>query len=70
VEIDQGIHGLISWTTRKDYPTSISISPPVKDWVGTDYHEIQFWEETVDPIQFEHTLTDAYNWLTNGMRER
>jgi hypothetical protein len=65
-----GIHSLISWTTRKDCPTWIGISLPVKDWVGTDYHETQFWEEPTEPIQFEHTPEGTYDWLTNRMRER
>jgi hypothetical protein len=68
--VNEGVHSLVSWTTRKDYPILIGISLPVKDWVGTDYHEIQFWEETVEPILCEHTPTDAYKWLVNRMRER
>jgi hypothetical protein len=61
--IDQKIHKLISWTTRKDYPTVIGISLPMKNWVGNEYHEIQFWEEVSEPIQFSHTAVATLQWL-------
>jgi hypothetical protein len=67
---DEDIHKLISWTTRKDYPTWIGISLPIKDSVGTDYHEIQFWEDPAEPIQFAHAAPGVYDWLINGFRAR
>jgi hypothetical protein len=52
---DEEVHKLMAWTTRKDYPTLVGVSLPVKDWLSQDYHEIQFWEETTEPIQImEH----------------
>jgi hypothetical protein len=67
---DEDIHKLISWTTRKDYQTLIGISLPIKNWVGDEYHEIQFWEDTIDQIQFDHTAVGAYDWLVNRFRSR
>jgi hypothetical protein len=56
---EESIHSLISWTTRKDYPTYIGISLSVKNWVGSDFHEIEFWEDTAEHIQFAHTAKDT-----------
>jgi hypothetical protein len=67
---DGDIHALNSWTTRKDHPTWIGISLPIKDWVGGDYHEIQVWEDPAEPIQIAHTAVGVYDWLTNRMRSR
>jgi hypothetical protein len=67
---DEDTHKLVSWATRKDYPTWIGISLPIKNWVGEDYHEIQFWEDTAEPIQFAHTAIGAYDWLMNRFRSR
>jgi hypothetical protein len=69
-EPEEDVHSLISWTTRKDYPTWIGISLPIRDFVGTDYHEIQFWEDPAEPIQFPHTIQGVYDWLTARLRER
>jgi hypothetical protein len=39
---DEAVHKLVSWTCLEDYPMIIGISLPIKDWVGEEYHEIQF----------------------------
>jgi hypothetical protein len=67
---EEDVHSLISWTTRKDYTTWIGISLPIKDFVGIDYHEIQFWEDPAEPIQFTHTIAGVYEWLAHPMLER
>jgi hypothetical protein len=41
----------------------------MQDWVGDDLHEIQFWEDTIEPIQFAHTATGVYEWLKTRMLE-
>jgi hypothetical protein len=62
---------LVFWTTRKDYNTLVDISLPIKNWVGEDYHAIQFWEETVEPIQaMDHPAADMYVWLVSRLYER
>jgi hypothetical protein len=67
---DEEIHKLISWTTRKDFTTWIGISLSIKNWVGEDYHEIQFWEDPAKPIQFEHTAAMVHEWLMFRIRGR
>jgi hypothetical protein len=67
---DEEIHKLIAWTTRKDFTTWIGISLPIKNFVGEDYHEIQFWEDPAEPIQFEHTAQMVYEWPIFRIRER
>jgi hypothetical protein len=67
---DAAIHTLVSWTTRKDYPTFVGISLPIQDWVGQDFHEIQFWEDAIEPIQFSHTAIGVYEWLKTRMTEK
>jgi hypothetical protein len=67
---DEDIHTLISWTTRKDHPTWVGISLPIKNWAGEHFHEIQFWEDTIEPIQFAHTAIGVYDWLNTRMCER
>jgi hypothetical protein len=68
--VDQEIHGLFSWTIRKNHPTYIGVSLPIRDPVGGDFHEIQFWEETVEPIQFDQNSKGVYGWLLTRMSER
>jgi hypothetical protein len=41
---DEEVHRLIGWPTLKDYPTHVGISLEVPDCVGSETHEIQFWE--------------------------
>jgi hypothetical protein len=67
---DEELHKTISWTTLKDYPTLIGISLPIKDWGGEDFREIQFWEDTIDPIQFLDTPVATYDWLMTRLRSR
>jgi hypothetical protein len=38
--------------------------------VGSDFHDVQFWENISEPIQFPHTIIGIYDWLTTRMRER
>jgi hypothetical protein len=38
--------------------------------VGEDFHEIQFWELPDEPIQYDHTTLNVYNWLTARMNGR
>jgi hypothetical protein len=68
---DVEVHKLLGWTFRKDYPTVIGISLPIKDWVGEEFHEIQFWEETREPMgEFQNPAAGVYIWLTERLRER
>jgi hypothetical protein len=53
LKTDEEVGKITAWTTLKDYPTLIGICLPVRDWVGEDYHEIQFWEET---------LSQSHSW--------
>jgi hypothetical protein len=49
-KIDEEVYKLAAWTTRKDCPTHVGISLPIRDWVGEDYHEVQFWEQVSEPV--------------------
>jgi hypothetical protein len=43
----------------------------VRDCVGIDYHEIQFWEETTDPIPaMEHPASEMFDWPVGRLRGR
>jgi hypothetical protein len=54
-----------------DYGTLVGIALPTKNWVGEDYHVIQFWQETYEPIQtMEHPAAEMYIWLISRMHER
>jgi hypothetical protein len=68
--MDEEVGKLTAWTTRKDYPTLVGISLPIRDWVGEDYHEIQFWEETTKPIMLEYPAAEMYDWLVNRLQGR
>jgi hypothetical protein len=71
VNPDEAVHKLVSWTMRKDYQTFIGISLPIKNWVGGDYHSIQFWEEASEPVApLEHPTADIYAWLVSRLRGR
>jgi hypothetical protein len=68
---DEEVHGIISWTTRKDYPLLVGVSPPIKDQVGDEFHEGQLWEATDE--QWIITKDDAeyvYTWLMNRLSIR
>jgi hypothetical protein len=43
---------------------------PIKNWVGEDYHEIQFREEIDEPIQFARTAIGVYDWLLARVHAR
>jgi hypothetical protein len=59
-QVDEEVRHLAAWTTRKDYPTTVGIALPVQDWVGNDFHVIQFWEELTDPIPVaEHPAAEV-----------
>jgi hypothetical protein len=68
-EKDEAFHKILSWTTRKDYPTHIGISLEIQDQVGKNTHEIQFWEKAtfLPPIG---SGAELYNWLVETIRER
>jgi hypothetical protein len=69
---DQEVHLLLSWTTRKNYPTLIGISLPIQDPVGGDLHEVQLWEEAVEDLMFEMKSIDPVDQLAicvNGSEE-
>jgi hypothetical protein len=71
VQADEEVGRLTASTTRKDYNTLARIALPIQDWVGEDYHYIQFWEEATDPIPvMEHPAADMYSWLVTRFRER
>jgi hypothetical protein len=67
---DEEVHELLSWTCLEDYPMIIGISLPIKDWVGEEYHEIQFWEEATDLPSMEHPAGETYTWLLERFRSR
>jgi hypothetical protein len=67
---NEEVHKLLSWTCRKDYPLVIGISLTLRDWVGDEFHEIQFWEETTEPFTTENPATDVHNWLLERFRAR
>jgi hypothetical protein len=68
---DEDVHKLLSWSTRKDYRTFIGIALPIKDWVGENYHAIQFWEEATEPIiGLENPATEMYNRLIDRFSGR
>jgi hypothetical protein len=67
---NEEIHRLLSWTMRKDYPTLIGISLPIKNWVLGESHEIQFWEEATDPLQFTNPTSETYDWLVQRLSGR
>jgi hypothetical protein len=71
IKIDQEASKLTAWTTRKDYPTLVGISLPVRDCVGADYHEIQFWEESTEPVPIrEQPASEMHDWLIERLRGR
>jgi hypothetical protein len=69
--MNEEVGKLIAWTTRKDYPTLVGISLPIRDWVGEDYNGIQFWEETTKPIPImEYPAAGMFQWLSDRLRGR
>jgi hypothetical protein len=49
----------------------VGIVLPIQDWVGNDYHVIQFWEELTDPIPVtEFPAAEVYQMLVNRFCER
>jgi hypothetical protein len=71
LKIDEEVGKLTAWTTRKDYPTLVGISLPVRDWVGEESHEIQFSEETTKPIPVrEHPASEMFDWLVGRILGR
>jgi hypothetical protein len=68
-EKDEAVHKLISWTTRKDYPTHIGISLEIQDPVGENTHKIQYWEET-KWLPFVSTAEELCNWFAEIIRGR
>jgi hypothetical protein len=70
-KVDEEVHRLVSWTTLNDYGTLVGIALPIKNWVGEDYHVIQFWEETSEAIgAMGHPAAEIYAWLVSRMYER
>jgi hypothetical protein len=69
--VDEEVVQLLGWTFRKNYPTLIGIPLPVRDWVGQEYHEIQFWEETIEVFEItESHPAEIYEWLLERFRAR
>jgi hypothetical protein len=68
---DKEVHSLISWTTRKSYPTLIGVSLPIQDPVGGEFHEGQLWEEVTEDliIQGKHAQI-MYEWLMGRLKVR
>jgi hypothetical protein len=48
----------------------IGISLPVRNCGNEEFHEIQFWEDVIEPIQFAHTSVATYDWLMTRLRSR
>jgi hypothetical protein len=70
-QTDEEICKLIAWTTRKDYPTNVGISLPTRNWVGEDYHAIQFWEDVEEPIHTsEQHAAAMYAWICERLAGR
>jgi hypothetical protein len=68
---DEEVHMLISWTTRKDYPTWVGISLPIQDPVGGEYHEGQLWEAVEEELMIEENHAQVvYEWLMFRLRGR
>jgi hypothetical protein len=68
---DEEVHMLISWTTRKDYPTVVGISLPIPVRVGEEFHEGQLWEEMADDMMIEAKHAERiYDWLIERLRGR
>jgi hypothetical protein len=71
VKRDEEVHMLISWTTRKNYPTFVGTSLPIQDPVGGEFHEGQLWEEVTGDFPVEEKHAQAmYEWLLGRLRER
>jgi hypothetical protein len=68
--VNEELHKLLSWAARKDYPVFVGIGLPIRDWVGPESHEIQFWEDVIDPIMTANPATDLYLWLCQRLSER
>jgi hypothetical protein len=66
---DGAVHKLISWTTRNDYPTHIGISMEIPDWVGSEIHEIQFWEEARF-LPSIGSVKELYTWFVETLANR
>jgi hypothetical protein len=66
---DEAVHKLISWTTRKDYPTHIGISLEIPDWVGSETHEIQFWEHARS-VPWIGSARELYMWFAKTLTNR
>jgi hypothetical protein len=69
-QTDPGIHKLLSWPIRKDYPIKVGITLPIPEQVGEDFHEIQFWEEANEPFNLTQPTKELLQWLTNRLRDR
>jgi hypothetical protein len=57
--INEEVHKLISWTTRKNYMPWVGISLPIQDPVGGEYHEGQLWEEIPEDLIIEEYHAEA-----------
>jgi hypothetical protein len=71
VKRDEEVHMLVSWTTRKSYPTLAGISLPIQDPVGGEFHEGKLWEEVTEDLMIAEKHAQAmYEWLKLRLRER
>jgi hypothetical protein len=68
-ERDEEVHRLISWTTRKNYPTFVGISLPIQDPVGGEFHEGQLWEDVLGDLIIEDKHVEQfYSYLSERLR--
>jgi hypothetical protein len=68
---DEEVHGILSWTIRKNYQLMIGIYLPIQDPVGGEFHEGQLWEEvTEDLIVSEKHAQMVYEWMKTRLIAR
>jgi hypothetical protein len=67
---DQAVHSVMSWTTRKCYPTQVGISLGNADMVGGEMHEIQLWEERQDLPIIMSGAKWMSQWLIDELEKR
>jgi hypothetical protein len=68
---NEEVHGIMSWTTRKDYQLMVGISLPIQNPVGGDCHQGQLWEEVTEELMFtEKHAEKMYDWSSQRLSSR
>jgi hypothetical protein len=70
-QVDEDVHSMISWTTRKDYPLMVGISLPIADQSFNGAHAPLLWEETGEELVItkNHAAT-LFTWLQKRFTNR